>query len=85
MVRDGEEVQILRRSIPFWSDGERGLLFVCYQRDLAQYETIKGNMVSEDNSGHDRLEDTSHPVAGGYYFMPAVPEEGGFLRDFLFS
>ncbi|PZC47503.1 MAG: putative iron-dependent peroxidase [Chloroflexi bacterium] len=84
VVRDGEEVQILRRSIPFWANGERGLLFVCFQRDLAQYETIKGNMVSEDDGGHDRLEDTSHPVAGGYYFMPPIPAEGGFLGDFLF-
>lgn len=85
VVRDGEEVEILRRSIPFSTDGERGLLFICYQRDLDQYETIKRNMVSEEDGGHDRLEDIYHPTAGGYYFMPPAPQDRGFLGDFLFG
>src|SRR5437660_6221977 len=32
---------LFRSSYPFWSPFESGLLFICYQADLDQYEAIK--------------------------------------------
>jgi putative iron-dependent peroxidase len=79
------DIKIYRRSYPFWSPFESGLLFICYQADLGQYEAIKKSMVSEAKGGHDRLEDFYHAVEGGYYFMPPRPtSRGGFIGDFLF-
>jgi putative iron-dependent peroxidase len=78
------DIKIYRRSYPFWSPFETGLLFICYQADLDQYETIKKSMVSKARGGHDRLEDFYHAVEGGYYFMPSRPtSRGGFIGDFL--
>lgn len=79
------DIKIYRRSFPFWSPFETGLLFICYQADLGQYETIKKSMVSKTKGGHDRLEDFYHALEGGYYFMPPRPtNKGGFIGDFLF-
>lgn len=79
------DIKIYRRSYPFWSPFEAGLLFICYQADPSQYETIKKSMLSKAKGGHDRLEDFYHAVEGGYYFMPPRPtNRGGFIGDFLF-
>ena len=81
----GREMKIYRRSYPFWSPFESGLLFICYQADLDQYEAIKKSMIGVARGGHDRLEDFYHTVEGGYYFMPPRPKNGNeFIGDFLF-
>ncbi len=81
----GRDMKIYRRSYPFWSPFESGILFICYQADLSQYEAIKKSMVGGAKGGHDRLEDFYHAVEGGYYFMPPRPKKvGEFLGDFLF-
>jgi putative iron-dependent peroxidase len=79
------EMKIYRRSFPFWTPFESGLLFICFQRDLEQYEAVKKSMLSQAKGGHDRLEDFYQAVEGGYYFIPPRPlARGGFLGDFLF-
>ena len=81
----GREMKIYRRSYPFWSPFESGILFICYQADPDQYEAIKKSMVGVAKGGHDRLEDFYHAVEGGYYFMPSRPQtRDGFIGDFLF-
>jgi putative iron-dependent peroxidase len=86
-VKLGErDIKIYRRSYPFWSPFETGVLFICYQGDPSQYETIKKSMVSKAKGGHDRLEDFYHAVEGGYYFMPPrSTTKEGFIGDFLFQ
>ena len=80
------EMKIYRRSYPFWSPAESGLLFVCFNADLDQYEAVKRSMLSERGGGHDRLEDFYHAVEGGYYFVPPRPQgKGAFIGDFLFA
>jgi putative iron-dependent peroxidase len=79
------DVKIYRRSYPFWSAFESGLLFICYQADLSQFEAIKKSMVSTAGGGHDQLEDVYHAVEGGYYFMPPLPSGAGYTGDFLFQ
>ena len=86
---DGE-VEILRRSFPFGGRDEAGLLFVCWVRDLAQYETIKGQMAGARNvdgtePGRDAIEEFYTAVSGGYYYVPPEPEGDGYLGDFLFE
>lgn len=79
------DMKIYRRSYPFWTPFESGLLFICFQRDLEQFEAIKKSMLSETKGGHDRLEDFYHAVEGGYYFVPPRPQaKDGFIGDFLF-
>ncbi len=81
------DVELLRRSIPYGSPDETGLIFICYVRSLDQFETIKNQMVSPksqgETTGKDGIHDFSTPVSGGYYFIPPKPAEGGFLGDFL--
>ncbi len=80
------DIKIYRRSYPFWSPFETGLLFICYQADPGQYETIQKSTISKAKGGHDRLEDFYHAVEGGYYFMPPRPtNKGGFIGDCLFQ
>jgi deferrochelatase/peroxidase EfeB len=79
-------MKIYRRSYPFWSPFESGLLFICYQADLDQFEAIKKSMLGVARGGHDRLEDFYHTVEGGYYFMPPRPKNRDeFIGDFLFA
>ncbi len=85
MTLGGRDVKIYRRSYPFSSPFESGLLFISYQAHLDQYEAIKKSMVEAARGGHDRLEDFYHAVEGGYYFMPPRPKNRGeFVGDFLF-
>src|SRR5262245_52601174 len=81
----GRDMKVYRRSFPFWSPFESGLLFICYQADFEQYEAIKASMSSAARGGRDRLESFYHAVEGGYYFMPPRPtRRGETLGDFLF-
>ncbi len=74
-----------RRADDIWSPFESGLLFICYQADVDQYEAIKKSMLGVARGGHDRLEDFYHTVEGGYYFMPPRPKnKDEFIGDFLF-
>jgi len=82
----GRDVKIYRRSYPFSSPFESGLLFISYQAHLDQYEAIKKSMVEAARGGHDRLEDFYHAVEDGYYFMPPRPKNRGeFVGEFLFG
>jgi putative iron-dependent peroxidase len=83
------EIEILRRSFPFAGRDEAGLLFVCFVRDLAQYEAVKGQMTSRytgtEDVGKDAIESFYTAVSGGYYFVPPQPDDDGYIGDFLFE
>ena len=86
--RPDGEIEVLRRSFPFGTPREAGLLFVCFVRDLSQYETVKGQMTSRYTNGKDVGKDAIEAfytaVSGGYYFLPPPPEEG-YMGGFLFG
>ncbi|MEE9198431.1 MAG: Dyp-type peroxidase [Dehalococcoidia bacterium] len=86
---DGGEVEILRRSFPFASPQEAGLIFICFVRGLSQYEAIKDQMVSRSTRGRDvgkdAIEEFYTAVSGGYYFVPPEPGHDGYVGDFLFE
>lgn len=70
---DGEELQILRHSMPYGSaSGERGLFFLAYTRDLGIIDRMLANMFGTAGDGlSDRLLHFVTPVGGGYFFVPA--------------
>jgi deferrochelatase/peroxidase EfeB len=80
-----EGSRILRRSYNF-SRGlttagqlDMGLLFVCFQSDLAAgFLTVQARLNGE------QLEEYIKPVGGGYFFvLPGVRSKGGFLAEGL--
>jgi deferrochelatase/peroxidase EfeB len=79
--------RILRRGYSFSRGFDRagqldqGLLFVCYQRDLAAgFETVQRRLDGEP------LEEYIRPVGGGYFFaLPGVTGPDTFLGAGLFA
>jgi putative iron-dependent peroxidase len=70
--RDGEELEIFRRSVPYGSVAEHGLNFVAFSRERARYDLMLARMFGTAGDGvHDRLTDFSRPVAAAYYFAPS--------------
>ena len=82
------DVEMLRRSYPYGDARESGLLFICFVRDLQQFEVVKDRMVSPYSNGKkvgpDALMPFSSPISGGYYFIPSAPAEG-YPGAFLFG
>ncbi|WP_024890507.1 iron uptake transporter deferrochelatase/peroxidase subunit [Luteimonas huabeiensis] len=79
--------RILRRAFNYANGATRsgqldmGLLFVCYQSDLAQ-----GFVAAQTRLNGEPLEEYVKPVGGGYWFaLPGVPEADGYLGQGLFA
>ncbi|MFN8036198.1 MAG: Dyp-type peroxidase [Acidimicrobiia bacterium] len=70
---DGEELEIYRRSTPYGTVEEAGLLFVAFSADPARFDRMLARMFGTSGDGlHDRLTDFSRPVSGARYFVPAL-------------
>lgn len=70
---DGEELEILRHSLPY-GDGchEKGLFFVAYTKELKRIDLMLHRMFGTSGDGiHDRLLHFVTPVDGAYYFAPS--------------
>jgi putative iron-dependent peroxidase len=68
------EAFVVRRSMP-WSDGERhGIEFIAFGDTLDKYETMLRRMTGLDDGISDGLFTFSHPITGGYYWVPPVRE-----------
>lgn len=60
---------------------DMGLLFVCYQADLAA-----GFLAVQDRLNGEALEEYIKPIGGGVYFaLPGVPSSGRFLGQTLLA
>jgi putative iron-dependent peroxidase len=66
------EAFMLRRSMPFGSASQHGLVFVAYGSSLDAYERVLRRMVGLDDGIRDAIFTYSRPVTGGYYFCPPV-------------
>ncbi|MCZ7525765.1 MAG: Dyp-type peroxidase [Acidimicrobiia bacterium] len=76
----GEEIEIYRRSVPYGTAAEAGLLFLAFTDDLDKFELILSRMFGTSGDGfHDRLTELSAAVSGGYYFAPAQEALDGWL------
>jgi putative iron-dependent peroxidase len=69
----GEEMEILRHSLPYGDGrGDQGLFFIAYTQDLTIIDTMLERMFGTSGDGiHDRLLHFVTPLDGAYYFAPS--------------
>lgn len=63
---------ILRRSMPWVSDSDAGLVFVAFTNNLDRYEVILRRMLGLEDNIRDALFDYSRPLSGAYYWCPPM-------------
>ena len=70
---EGEELEILRHSLPYGDgQGEQGLFFIAYTKDLTRIDKMLVRMFGTSGDGiHDRLLHFVTPVDGAYFFAPS--------------
>lgn len=74
---NGEELEIYRRSTPYFGIAERGLYFVAFSAERRRFELMLARMfATSGDGGHDALTDYTKPVTGSFWFVPS-------LRDLL--
>jgi putative iron-dependent peroxidase len=72
---DGEELEILRRSVPYADVAEEGLHFVAFSADPSRFEKMLRRMfVPDDEATHDHLTDFTTPVSGNAWFVPSLED-----------
>ncbi len=73
---NGEELEILRHSMPYGGTDESGLVFVAYARTPEHFDRMLDRMIHADAEGvYDHLMDHTRAVTGCAFFAPS--------RDFL--
>ncbi len=77
---DGEELEIYRRSVPYGSVAEHGLMFFAFSADPTRFEKMLRRMFGAADDGlRDRLTEFTRPVTGAYYFVPSLEALGDAL------
>jgi putative iron-dependent peroxidase len=69
---DGEELEIFRRSTPFGTLTEHGLMFVGFSAEQSRFRKMLERILGVADGVADRLTDFSTPVGGAFYFVPAL-------------
>ncbi|MFT5395685.1 MAG: putative iron-dependent peroxidase [Gammaproteobacteria bacterium] len=71
---DGEELEIVRHSLPYGqASGEAGLFFLAYSKDNTILEKMLANMFGTSGDGlHDHLMNYTTTKSGAYFFAPSV-------------
>jgi putative iron-dependent peroxidase len=70
---DGEELEILRHSLPYGSTSEQGLYFLAYTRDLAiPLKMLRRMLGSAPDGLEDRLMDFTRAISGATFFAPSL-------------
>jgi putative iron-dependent peroxidase len=73
---DGEELEILRHSMPYGGADEAGLQFIAYCSTPDTFDRMLDRMFLSDEDGvYDHLMDYTRAVSGNFFFAPS--------RDFL--
>lgn len=69
----GEELEILRHSLPYGDgNGEQGLFFIAYTNNLNIIDQMLQHMFGTTGDGiHDRMLHFVTPIDGAYYFAPS--------------
>ncbi|BCT87776.1 MULTISPECIES: Dyp-type peroxidase [Acinetobacter] len=70
---EGEEMEILRHSLPYGDGrGDQGLFFIAYTKDLKIIDAMLVRMFGTSGDGiHDCLLHFVTPMDGAYYFAPS--------------
>ncbi len=70
---DGEELEILRHSMPYGGTQEAGLMFIAYGSSPEPFNKMLDAMVIADTDGHyDHLLDYTQAVTGNSFFAPSL-------------
>jgi putative iron-dependent peroxidase len=70
-TQDGEAMKMWRRSMPFGTAREHGLLFLAFCCRLGRFDVLLRRMAGDWEDGvRDRLTDFSVPVSGSYWYAP---------------
>ncbi len=77
IVENGEELAIHRKSFPYGTTVEHGLMFLAFTKDPAIIVKMLERMYGITDGMTDRMLAFSRPVSGGFYFMPS---KSGLLR-----
>ncbi len=69
----GEELEILRHSMPYGTIDEAGLVFIAYSHDPHPFDVMLDRMIYADAQGHyDHLMDFTTAVTGVSFFAPSL-------------
>ncbi|NQY34288.1 MAG: Dyp-type peroxidase [Alteromonadaceae bacterium] len=69
----GQDIEILRQSMPYGDMKQQGLFFVSYCRSSAPFELILKSMIYGDESGHfDHLLKYTQAETGAAFFAPSL-------------
>ncbi len=69
---DGEELEVWRRSTPFGTMAEHGLMFLAFSRDRDRLQQMLERMAGVGDGVRDQLTNYSTPTHGAWYFAPPV-------------
>ena len=70
---NGEELEIYRRSTPYFGIAEHGLYFVAFSAERRRFELMLARMFGTSGDGvHDHLTDFTRPVTGSFWFVPSL-------------
>lgn len=70
---DGEELEIVRHSMPYGGADVAGLFFLAYCKHQTTFEKMLARMMGTAADGqHDRLMDYTTPKSGHFFFAPSV-------------
>ncbi|MCH4244315.1 Dyp-type peroxidase [Acinetobacter gerneri] len=80
---EGEELEILRHSLPYGDgQGDQGLFFIAYTKDLTRIDRMLERMFGSSGDGiHDRLLHFVTAMDGAYYFAPSEEILEEILED----
>lgn len=80
---EGEEMEILRHSLPYGDgQGEKGLFFIAYTKDLNIIDSMLQRMFgTAGDQVHDRLLHFVTALDGAYYFAPSEELLEDILKD----
>ena len=72
-ARDGSELPIYRRSVPYGTVAEHGLYFLAFSAERERFDIMLERMFGmSGDDPRDRLTEFSRPVGAGYYFAPSL-------------
>ena len=70
---DGEELEIVRHSLPYGTVSESGSFFIAYSKTLDIPEKMLSRMMGATGDGlHDHLMDYTRAVSGATFFAPSL-------------
>lgn len=71
----GDEREIYRRSVPWGTVSEKGLVFIGFSPERDRFDEMLARMFGADGRTiRDRLLDFTEAVSGSYYFAPSLEE-----------